>query len=67
MRGHFEAVLQAIGGLDGSLRAAVVEQPRQVRAVYDRLDELRRTLDTEVVSLLGVSVGFSDTDGDSLR
>ena len=67
MRGHFEAVLKAIGGLDGSLRAAVVEQPRQVRAVYDRLDELRRTLDIEVVSLLGVSVGFSDTDGDSLR
>lgn len=27
--------------------------------------ELQRVLNTEVVSLLGVSVGFSDTDGDS--
>ena len=67
MRSRFEDVLAAVETIDGSLRAAVLERPEQVRSVYDRLMGLRRALDTEVVSLLGVSVGFSDTDGDSLR
>ena len=67
MRDRFEEALAAVETIDGPLRAAVLERPEQVRALYDRLIELRRTLDTEVVSLLGVSVGFSDTDGDSTR
>ena len=67
MRSQFEAALAAVDAVDGPLRAAVVDRPEQVRAVYDRLMELRRTLNTEVVSLLGVAVGFSDTDGDSMR
>ena len=67
MRSQFEAALAAVDAVDGPLRAAIVDRPAQVRVVYDRLMELRRTLNTEVVSLLGVAVGFSDTDGDSMR
>ena len=67
MRGQFAAALDAIDAADLPLRAALAERPEQVRAVYDRLAELQQTLSVEVVSLLGVSVGFSDTDGDSLR
>ncbi len=67
MRGDFESSLAAIGSVDMPLRTAILERPEQVRPVYDRLSDLQRTLSTEVVSLLGVSVGFSDTDGDSLR
>ena len=67
MRDNFAASLSAIHAVEGPLNVAVVERPRQVRAVYDSLSVLQRTLNTEVVSLLGVSVGFSDTDGDSLR
>ena len=67
MREGFEAALAAIDEIEGPLGVAVIERPRQVRAAYDRLADLRMTLATEVVSLLGVSVGFSDTDGDSLR
>lgn len=67
MRDGFEAALAAVDAIEGPLAVAVIERPRQVRAAYDRLSDLRMTLNTEVVSLLGVSVGFSDTDGDSLR
>ena len=67
MRERFTSALAAIDAVEPPLRVAIAKRPEQVQAVYDRLSELQRTLSTEVVSLLGVSVGFSDTDGDSLR
>ena len=67
MRDHFEESLSAINSIEGPLKTAVAERPEQVRAAYDSLSGLKTTLNTEVVSLLGVSVGFSDTDGDSMR
>lgn len=67
MRENFENSLEAIDAVEAPLRVAVSERPEQVQAVHDRLSDLRLTLSTEVVSLLGVSVGFSDTDGDSMR
>lgn len=67
MRDHFEDSLSAIDAVEGPLKTAVVERPKQVRAAYEALASLQTTLNTEVVSLLGVSVGFSDTDGDSMR
>ena len=60
-----EATIAATKSLDGSITAQVEANPAQVRAVYDNMKELQRVLNTEIVSLLGVSVGFSDTDGDS--
>ena len=57
----------SINAVEGPLKVALRERPEQVRAVYDRLSELQVTLNTEVVSLLSVAVGFSDTDGDSMR
>ena len=67
MREHFAAALAAMDAVTLPLRTSVAERPERVRAVHDRLADLQRTLNTEVVSLLGVSVGFSDTDGDSTR
>ena len=67
MRDQFAAALAAIEAVELPLHVALQEQPQRVQAVHERLLDLRRTLNTEVVSLLGVSVGFSDTDGDSLR
>ena len=67
MHEHFSASMAAIDSVEGPLLTAILERPEQVRAVYDRLDELQVTLNTEVVSQLAVAVGFSDTDGDSLR
>ncbi len=65
MAGAIEACRDAVEAFDGSLESAIVSDPAVVRAVYDSFKELQRVLNTEVVSLLGVSVGFSDTDGDS--
>ena len=67
MRGHFENSLAAIDRVEAPLMTAIGQHPQQVQAVYDALQNLQTTLNTEVVSLLGISVGFSDTDGDSLR
>ena len=65
MLAAIEATIAATRSLDGSIIAQVEANPAQVRAVYDNMKELQRILNTEIVSLLGVSVGFSDTDGDS--
>ena len=67
MRAHFESSLEAIDAVAVPLRTAVLETPDRVQLVHEELTELRRTLNTEVVGLMGVSVGFSDTDGDSTR
>ena len=67
MRSQLTAAITAIDSIEGPLRAAVVQRPQQLHNLYERLTELLRTMATEVVSLLGVSVGFTDTDGDSMR
>ena len=67
LREQFDSAIKAIDSVQGPLRVAIAERPAQVQAVYDRLADVQRTISTEVVSLLGVSVGFTDTDGDSLR
>ena len=67
VRDQLAAAIATIDGVEGPLLIAIAERPDQVRTMYDRLDELRQTYATEVVSLLGVSVGFTDTDGDSAR
>lgn len=67
LREQLAAAIQAIDKVEGPLRVAIEERPDQVHALYDRLAEIQLTMATEVVSLLGVSVGFSDTDGDTMR
>ncbi len=65
MLAAIESVIGAIGGLEGSLMAELAGGTAAARAVYDNVKVLQRILNTEIVSLLGVSVGFADTDGDS--
>ena len=67
MRRQLDESLAAIDAVEGPLSAALSERPEQAQAVHDRLIALRVTLDAEVVALLGISVGFSDTDGDSAK
>ena len=67
LREQFAVAIEQTGAVEGPLKAAIVERPEQVNALYDRLSELQLGLVTDLVSLLGVSVGFSDTDGDTLR
>ena len=65
MLAAIESVIGAIGGLEGSLMTELEGGTGAARAVYDNVKALQRILNTEIVSLLGVSVGFADTDGDS--
>lgn len=67
MRDHFTDSLAAIDAIQGDLQSAITQNRDQVMLAYESIFEMRRTLNTEVVSLLDVSVGFSDTDGDSRR
>ena len=67
LRDQFVAAIAAIDAVEGPLRAAIAERPDQVRRVHESLQNVQITISTEVVSLLGVSVGFTDTDGDSQR
>ena len=67
LREQLGAAIQAVDEVEGPLKVAIKVRPEQVNALYDRLADIQLTLATEVVSLLGVSVGFSDTDGDTLR
>ena len=59
LREQFAAAIAAIESVDGSLRVAITDRPESVNGVYERLDDLLRTMATELVSLLGVSVGFT--------
>ena len=60
-----ESAISAVSDLTGSIIAQLEADQTQVIAAYDRIKELQLILNTEIVSLLGVSVGFADTDGDS--
>lgn len=64
MRVAFENALEAIGQLEEPLHANMAQNPAAAQTAHARLTELKRALNTEVVSLLDVSVGFADTDGD---
>ena len=64
MRDRFTATLEAIDRLQEPLQSTLVSDPEPALAVHHQVKELRRALNTEVVSLLGVTVGFADTDGD---
>ncbi len=64
VRSAFDEVLAALNELEEPLRVSLSTDGEPARAAHASLQELQRTLNTEVVSLLGVSVGFADTDGD---
>ena len=67
VKSAFKAALESIDQLDGkgaSLNQLITDDRGAVMATYFVLKDLQVTLNTEVVSLLGISVGFADTDGD---
>ena len=62
---QFRDARTALGRINGPLREAVVNDPAAVSAARAALKALQVTISTEVVSQLGVTIGFSDADGDS--
>ena len=62
---QFSAARAASEALESPLRAAAVESPESVGAARDAIKAIQITVATEVVGRLGVTIGFSDADGDS--
>lgn len=54
----------ATNGIEGTLEEAVVNNPAQVDALYLELKKLTVLLKVEMTSILGVTVTFTDNDGD---
>ena len=65
LTGQFRDARTALGRINGPLREAVVTDPATVSAARAALKALQVTILTEVVAQLGVTIGFSDADGDS--
>jgi hypothetical protein len=63
-----EALAEAVGALEGvpePMRVAAGARSREALAAYEAVKALQVAWSTDVVSLLGITVGFSDADGDS--
>ncbi len=65
MRAAFAAAVAAIDAIAPPLKSAAAEGATAVVEAREAIEHLQRVMNTEVVSLLGISVGFSDNDGDS--
>lgn len=62
---RIDAMDAATAALTPSLRDAVVNDAEASRQVYDESLELLRAIKTDLANWLGVSITFSDNDGDS--
>ena len=64
MRSAFESALQAIDALEEPLRETIQSDPQPALEAHAALKHMQLTLSTDIVSLLDITVGFADTDGD---
>ena len=62
---RLDAADAAVSAITPPLRVAAADNPNSLNEAYEALKDLQMTISTEVVSKLGVALGFSDTDGDS--
>lgn len=58
------AARQALDELDLPLSVAVEEAPDEMATALERLEELQRLIQLDVIAALSLSVGFSENDGD---
>ena len=56
---------EALAAVDPPLRSTVVDDPETVTAAREAIKTVQITVGTEVVSRLGVTIGFNDADGDT--
>lgn len=65
LTGQFRAAFDAVDAVRPPLRHAVDDSRQTVIEARDAIKVIQITVATEVVSRLGVVIGFSDADGDS--
>jgi predicted lipoprotein len=61
---QYARALDALRAIEGPLEVAVVERPAEVERAYEEMRALIVLLKTEMAAQLGITVTFSDTDGD---
>ncbi|MEN9579117.1 MAG: hypothetical protein RJA70_2126 [Pseudomonadota bacterium] len=64
MRVRLEHVREAIDRVPSPLTRAILESPQDVVAVTERLSELQRLIQIEVVNALSLTLAFNENDGD---
>lgn len=62
---RFASAAAAVAAIEPPLLDAVATSPQTVSAARTAIKDLQITVVTEVVSRLGVTIGFSDADGDT--
>lgn len=62
---RFASAAAAVAAIEPPLLDAVTTSPQTVSAARAAIKDLQITIATEVVSRLGVTIGFSDADGDT--
>lgn len=65
LEAHLDSAVSGLEGIDGPMVAAVEEQPEMMTSILEDLTAARDLLHVDIVSLLDLTLGFSDSDGDS--
>lgn len=60
-----ESASAAIAALDEPLLETILSDPAPGQAAFDRIIAVQRLFNADIASLLNISIGFSDQDGDS--
>ena len=60
-----ESAATAIADLDEPLPETILSNPAPGQAAFDRIIAVQRLFNADIASLLNISIGFSDQDGDS--
>ncbi|MDP9493890.1 MAG: imelysin family protein [Actinomycetota bacterium] len=62
---HLDAAIAELTAIQAPLREVAADDPHRLHPLYDHVAELLRLFEADVVSLLDITLGFSDADGDS--
>jgi predicted lipoprotein len=60
-----DRAIAGVSGLGGPMRGIAAENPEDLEPIYQDIADLRTLFESDVVSLLDITLGFSDTDGDT--
>jgi len=60
-----DRAIAEVSALEGPMRVIAAESPETVEPIYQDIADLRTLFESDVVSLLDITLGFSDTDGDT--
>ena len=64
IRAQLETVFDTLAGVPAPLSRAVTESPAEVEAAFESMRPLLVLIKTDLAALLGITVTFSDNDGD---